>query len=81
MHHIFNSDFSINDNSSVGSIKYHINQHKSEEKPIRMNNVTVPAHKPRERSKRLYNRRDDIYLPDIAQKGNTGKRGKSMFNL
>lgn len=79
MPHFLNSDMSINENSSVGSIKYHINMNRSEEKPIRINNITIP-HKPRERSRRLYNRRDDIYLPDIAKKPGD-KRGKSMFNL
>jgi hypothetical protein len=45
-----------------------------------LDNTTLPVVKPRERSKRLYNRHDDIYLPDISQVYGS-KRGKSMFNL
>ena len=77
-----NANMSINENSSIGSIKYNIKSKKSnfDDKISKITHITIPANKPRERSKRLYNRRDDIYLPDIS-KNDGEKRGKSMFNL
>ena len=44
------------------------------------NNKTISLNKKRERSKRLYNRNSDIYLPDIS-KDLKNNRGKSMMNL
>ena len=73
---------SIQENSSIASVKHHlINRRQNlDDKLSKITNATIPANKPRERSKRLYNRRDDIYLPDIS-KTNGAKRGRSMFNL
>jgi hypothetical protein len=80
VHGFLNSDISFHENSSVGSIKYYLNNRSALNDKLKKNNVTLPLEKPRERSRRLYNRRDDIYLPDIS-KNNPSKKGKSMFDL
>ena len=83
IHFGLNSTLSI-ENISNTSVKCNLNKKQEpygrEERQLRMKNTSLKIEKPRERSRRLYNRRDDIYLPDISQKSGA-KRGGSMLHL
>ena len=79
-----NSEPSLNEElMSVSSIKnnyQNFNPSVSDSVGRLRNNKTISLNKKRERSKRLYNRNSDIYLPDIS-KDLKNNRGKSMMNL
>ncbi|CAI2383555.1 unnamed protein product [Moneuplotes crassus] len=76
-----NSGISIG-NSSEGSMKHHIyhqNQRESEN-PIKIRDLSHGISKPRERSRRLYHRKDEIYLPEISKHA-PPNRGRSLLQM
>ncbi|CAI2384464.1 unnamed protein product [Moneuplotes crassus] len=69
------------ENNSSESIRNNLYNQKQRgfDRPIRMQDLSQSVSKPRERSKRLYNRKNEIYLPNIS-KNPSPNRGRSLIH-
>lgn len=69
------------ENNSSESIRNNLYNQKQRDfdRPIRIQDLSHSVSKPRERSKRLYHRKNDIYLPNIS-KNPSPNRGRSLMH-